>query len=106
MAFDHDKFRNTQREYIFGCIARYCHLNGLRRGYYLEFGCHNGKTLRLAWGHSNDFFYWTYVVFDSLEGLPEIAEIDGNPMWTKGSAATTEAELIAIVEGAGMPRDR
>jgi len=106
MAFDHDKFRDTQREYVFKCIARYCHLNGLRYGYYFEFGCHKGRTLRLAWDHSNGLFDWTYVAFDSFEGLPDIPEIDRNPMWEKGMSATTEEELTVITESAGMPRNR
>jgi O-methyltransferase len=106
MAFNHDKFRDTQREYLFKCIARFCHLNGLNHGYYLEFGCHKGRTMRLAWDHSNDLFDWTYVAFDSFEGLPEIPAIDKNPMWQKGTCATSEEELIAIVKSAGLPRDR
>jgi O-methyltransferase len=106
MGFNHDSFRDSQREYIFKCIARFCHLNGLRRGYYLEFGCHRGRTLRLAWDHSKEMFEWTYVAFDSFEGMPEITEIDHNQMWKKGSSATSEAELIAILESGGMPRDR
>lgn len=106
MAFDTEKFRDSQREYIFKCIARYCFLNGLREGYYLEFGSHKGRTMRLAWEHSNQLFDWTYVAFDSFEGLPEIPEIDRNPMWEKGKCATTEEELIAMVKSAGMPRER
>jgi hypothetical protein len=51
-------------------------------------------------------FDWTYVAFDSFEGMPEITEIDYNAMWKKGSSATSEAELIAILESGGMPRDR
>lgn len=106
MPFDHDRFRDTQREYLFKCITRFCHLNGLRHGYYLEFGCHKGRTMRLAWDHSSGLFDWTYVAFDSFEGLPEIPPIDRNPMWEKGKCATTEEELIAIVKSSGMPRDR
>jgi O-methyltransferase len=106
MPFDHDKFRDTQREHLFKCITRFCHLNGLRQGYYLEFGCHKGRTMRLAWDHSNGLFDWTFVAFDSFEGLPDIPPIDRNPMWEKGKCATTEEELIAIVKSSGMPRDR
>jgi O-methyltransferase len=106
MGFNHEEFQNSQREYIFKCIARYCHLNGLRHGYYFEFGCHRGRTLRLAWDFSSEMFDWIYVAFDSFEGMPEIPEIDQNPMWKKGASSTSEAELIAILERGGMPRDR
>jgi hypothetical protein len=62
--------------------------------------------MRLAWEHFDEVFDWTYVAFDSFEGLPEIPPIDANPMWEKGKCATTEEELRAIVKSVGMPRDR
>ena len=106
MKFDHETFRDCQREYIFSCIARFCYLNSLNDGYYLEFGCHKARTMRLAWEHTGALFNWMYVGFDSFAGLPEISEIDRQPIWKQGSLATSETDFIAITRGAGMWPER
>jgi len=38
----------------------------------------------MAWNYTKDLFAWTYVAFDSFEGLPEIPEIDQQPIWYPG----------------------
>jgi O-methyltransferase len=103
---DHETFRDLQREYIFLSIARFCSLNSLRDGYYFEFGCHKARTMCLAWEQTGALFDWMYVGFDSFAGLPEISEIDRQPIWKQGTAATSETDFIAITRGAGMPPER
>ncbi|MFZ1220974.1 MAG: TylF/MycF/NovP-related O-methyltransferase [Chthoniobacterales bacterium] len=103
---DHETFRDLQREYIFFSIARFCSLNSLRDGYYFEFGCHNARTMRLAWEHTGALFDWLYVGFDSFAGLPEISEIDRQPIWKEGALATSETDFIAMTLDAGMPPER
>jgi hypothetical protein len=106
MRLDHETFRCQQREYIFLSIARFCYLNCLSDGYYFEFGCHTGRTMRLAWEYTGALFNWTYVGFDSFAGLPEISDIDRLPIWEEGGLATSEADFVSLVTNAGMPSDR
>jgi len=106
MTVDHEAFRHRQREYIYLSIARFCYLNRLIEGYYFEFGSHTGRTMRMAWNYTKDLFAWTYVAFDSFEGLPEIPEIDQQPIWHPGELATGETDFRSIVATSGMPRER
>lgn len=94
------------REQIFLSIARFCHINRPIDGYYFEFGCHTARTMKLCWKHTRHLFNWTYIGFDSFEGLPEIEEIDRQQIWAKGRLKTAEEEFVATVTGAGMPKDR
>lgn len=100
--------RHTQRmmEYTFLSIARFAHINRPIEGYYLEFGCHEARTMRLAWKHFRHLFNWDFVAFDSFEGLPEIQEIDKQQIWSKGRLATTEKTFVSVVTQAGMPPER
>lgn len=100
--------RHTQEmmRFTFLSIARFAHINRPLDGYYMEFGSHEGRTMRLAWRHFHHLFDWDYVAFDSFEGLPEIEEIDRLPIWQRGKLATSEEEFVRIVTGAGMPRTR
>jgi len=100
--------RHTQEmmRYTFLSIARFAHINRPLYGYYFEFGCHEGRTMRLAWHHFQHLFDWDYVAFDSFEGLPSIEGIDKLPIWEKGKLATSEESFINIVTGGGMPRKK
>jgi hypothetical protein len=62
--------------------------------------------MRLAYDHFRHLFRWTYVAFDSFEGLPKIKEIDKQEIWEPGKLKTTEEEFIQIVTEHGMPRDK
>jgi hypothetical protein len=72
-------------------------------GYYFEFGCHEGKTMRLAYKHFRHLFDFDYVAFDSFEGLPEIEKIDEQEIWKKGKLKTDEDKFRKIVRSSGMP---
>jgi O-methyltransferase len=103
---EYDGFRAQSRRNLFMSIAIFCNQNKPIDGYYLEFGCHLGRTMRFAWDATKFLFEWTYVGFDSFEGLPEIDEIDRMPIWQKGSVKTTEEDFIRTVVDHGMPRER
>lgn len=99
-------FGQDQRKYIFLSIARFCHINRPIQGYYFEFGCHEANTMRLAFDAFRYLFDWTYVAFDSFEGLPEISEIDKQAIWEKGKLKTTEKDFIKIMTRHGMPKNK
>jgi hypothetical protein len=79
---------------------------GLSSGYYFEFGCHKARTMRYAWKHTQHNFAFTYVGFDSFEGLPEIDPVDQMAGWRKGFFAMSEEDFTRTVRNAGMPPDR
>ncbi len=100
------KFGDDQRKYIFMSIARFCQINRPIPGYYFEFGCHEANTMRMAYDASRYLFDWTYVAFDSFEGLPEIKKIDEQEIWEKGKLKTEEEKFRQIVLGHGMPPEK
>jgi len=101
MAFAHQNMRS-----IFLSIARFAHINRPIEGYYFEFGSHEGRTMRLAWEHFQHLFDWSFIAFDSFEGLPEIENIDKQQIWQKGRLKTAKDEFENIVHSAGMPKER
>ena len=100
------KFGNDQREYIFQSIAHFCITNRPIPGYYFEFGCHGANTISMAWKNFQYLFDFTYVAFDSFEGLPSIDDIDKQRIWEKGKLATTEQEFIKKTSSFGIPLDK
>lgn len=102
----YDKFRESQRRNIFMSIAVFCFHNQPIEGYYLEFGSHTARTMRLAWDAFHALYDFNYVSFDSFEGLPELAEIDRMPIWKKGALKTSEEDFLRIMREHGMPREK
>ncbi len=98
--FTHNKVRS-----IFLGAAQFCHVNRPIEGYYFEFGCHGGNTMRLAYDSFHYLFNWKYVGFDSFEGLPVIMEHDKQEIWEKGKLSTSENDFIKSVVKNGMPRE-
>ncbi|NQU55895.1 MAG: hypothetical protein HQ513_01590 [Rhodospirillales bacterium] len=99
-------FHRGQRNELLLSAVRFCNANRPVEGYYFEFGCYSGTTMSMAWHHSQHLFDWTYVGFDSFEGLPEIGDQDDQQIWEEGKLAIGEAEFRKIVTGHGMPNDR
>ena len=95
-----------QREELFISLARFMNVNRPYTGYYMEFGCHSGTTMKLAWKHFRWLFDFEYLAFDSFEGLPEIAEIDEMSIWSKGRLKTDEIDFRRIVTKSGLPQDK
>ena len=99
-------FGQRSRRDVFLSIARYHHINRPMEGYYFEFGSHEANTMRMAWDTLRHLFDYTYVAFDSFEGLPEIQPIDAQMIWEPGKLKTEEDEFRRICERHGMPPDR
>src|SRR5215510_10639280 len=102
----HESFRGERRRGIFMSISAFCFHNQPIDGYYFEFGCHKARTMRLAWDAFHSLYDWTYVAFDSFEGLPEMDPSDSMPIWKKGDLKTTETDFIRTVLKHGMPRKK
>jgi len=102
----HEAFRAKARHSIFMSISIYCYHNQPLNGYYFEFGCHKARTMRLAWDTFHSLYDWTYVAFDSFEGLPEMDPSDSMPIWKKGDLKTTETDFVTTVVKHGMPRKK
>jgi O-methyltransferase len=102
----HEAFRARARQDIFMSISIFCFHNQPIDGYYFEFGCHKARTMRLAWDTFHSLYDWTYVAFDSFEGLPEMDPADSTPIWTKGDLKTSETDFVNLVTQHGMPRER
>jgi O-methyltransferase len=94
------------REQLFISLARFMNVNRPYSGYYMEFGCHSGMTMKLAWKHFRWLTDLDYIAFDSFEGLPEIADVDRMAIWERGRLKTEEQDFVDIVTGAGMPANR
>lgn len=102
-------FDQGARERFFLSAASYLFTNKEERlatGYYLEFGCHKGRTMAHCWRHTRHNFDLTYCGFDSFEGLPSPEGIDAHAGWSEGSFALGEAEFIAAISATGMPLER
>lgn len=97
------QFGQDQRDFVFMSIARFLHINRPVPGYYFEFGCNEANTIRKAWDHFQHLFDFTYVGFDSFEGLPAIAEADQQLIWKRGKLAFAEERFIRRVRGHGVP---
>lgn len=99
-------FARRSRRDIFLGIARFAQINRPIDGYYLEFGSHEANTMRMAYDAFHHLFDWDYVAFDSFEGLPEIGEIDRQPIWAQGKLKTTESEFRALCRRHGIPDEK
>jgi O-methyltransferase len=102
----YEPFRQARRRELFLAIAIYHYQNQPVDGHYLEFGCHRGRTMRLAWDAFHVLFDRTYVGFDSFEGLPPMAPEDRMPLWKPGGLSTSEPEFRRAVLAHGLPARR
>jgi O-methyltransferase len=103
---DYTPFARAERRRIFMSIARFAHINRPIDGYYFEFGSHEGNTMRMAWDAFQHLFGWTFVAFDSFQGLPPMESHDRSDIFRAGNLATSEQRFVQIVTGHGMPRER
>jgi hypothetical protein len=60
----------------------------------------------MAWNSFHHLFDWTFICFDSFEGLPEIQEIDRQQIWAKGKLKMAEPDFRATCERHGIPSQR
>jgi len=99
-------FARSERMRIFLSIARFDHINRPIPGYYFEFGSHEANTMRMAWDCFHHLFDWTFVAFDSFEGLPPVEPGDASAIFRPGNLATSEDDFVRTVTAHGMPRER
>lgn len=102
----HEAFRAQCRTSIFMSISVFCYHNQITDGYYFEFGCHKARTMRHAWDAFHCLYDWTYVAFDSFEGLPEMDELDSARLWKKGDLKTSREDFAETVAKHGMPPEK
>ncbi len=102
----YERHRHEQRKRLFMSIAVFATHNQPIEGYYMEFGCHTGRTMRLAYDAFHPLFNWPFLAFDSFEGLPEIDPIDDMPVWRKGMLQTSEEDFTALMARHGIPPER
>lgn len=100
------EFGRQQRRQLFLSSARFLHINRPIEGYYFEFGCNEANTMRLAWDNFHHLFDFTYVGFDSFEGLPEISKIDEQAIWEKGKLAFAEEKFKKTCLDHGIPASK
>lgn len=103
---EYTNFSSQERRSILMSIASFATINRPIEGYYFEFGCHSGNTMRMAYDCFSNLFDWHYVGFDSFEGLPEITEIDRQAIWQKGKLKTGETEFRQLCLRHGIPGNR
>jgi hypothetical protein len=60
----------------------------------------------MAWDAFHHLFDFTYVGFDSFEGLPEISKIDEQAIWEKGKLAFAEQKFIDTATAHGIPKTK
>jgi O-methyltransferase len=104
--YTYHKNLTDERKNLFLQMARFANVNRPINGYYMEFGCFTGGTMRLAYDSFHHLFDWHYIGFDSFEGLPEISEIDRQEAWQKGKLKTAEDSFIRICRRHGIPANR
>ncbi len=92
---------------FFGDAFKALHFNGIT-GDYVEFGCHNALTFRLAYDEIERRSLATRMwAFDSFEGLPPASGIhDAHPRWAEGAMKTTETTFREICAAHDIPRSR
>lgn len=73
-------------------------------GEYWEFGCHRGRTFRMALSEARrrNIPEMTFRAFDSFEGLPTDSAGHGVNPWQGGALCTSEAEFTALMAAHGL----
>lgn len=62
--------------------------------------------MRMAWDAFRYLFDWTFVAFDSFEGLPPMEDFDRSDIFKPGNLATAEGDFIRTVVQHGMVPER
>ncbi|RLV10152.1 hypothetical protein CTZ27_02675 [Streptomyces griseocarneus] len=97
----------TLRRNTLLAAARHCEVNGITHGYYFEFGCHGARTFRLAYDALSPLHDFTYVAFDSFEGLPDVTGIDVHgDLWYRGQMSTSEIDFKRLCKRHKIPEEK
>ena len=82
--------------------------DGRVKGDYHEYGCHGGRTFRMALTEArrHNLADMQFHAFDSFEGLPTPTSDTSVELWTRNALATSEATFIELVRAHGIYFDR
>ena len=78
-------------------------------GDYFEFGCHRGRTFRMALTEArhHNLTGMEFLAFDSFEGLPRNEGDHGiGSKWGKGQLVTTERQFMELMRTHGLYLDQ
>lgn len=96
-----NEFSLNERLRFFKSASYYLQANRID-GVYMEFGCHEANTFRMALnilGKFNQPYKVTkFIAFDSFEGMPEAKNIDKQKIWRKGLNSTTLEQFKTIIK--------
>ncbi|MFF4607838.1 TylF/MycF/NovP-related O-methyltransferase [Streptomyces sp. NPDC001339] len=97
----------TLRRNTLLAAARHCEVNGITSGYYFEFGCHGARTFRIAYDAFSPLHDFTYVAFDSFEGLPDVTGVDVHgDLWYRGQMCTSEEDFRRLCKRHRIPEEK
>lgn len=73
-------------------------------GDYWEFGCHRGRTFRMALTEArrHNLKDMKFVAFDSFDGLPEPESPQVVEIWKRGALKTTDEEFKGMIQDHGI----
>lgn len=95
--------RYGARQLFFAEAFDFIKENGIA-GEYWEFGCHRGRTFRMALSEARrrNLPAMTFRAFDSFEGLPVEDDGHGVVPWKSGALCTSEADFMALMTVHGL----
>jgi O-methyltransferase len=74
------------------------------QGDYVEFGCFEAQTFRMAYQESRGVHYQPKMwAFDSFEGFPDAP--NEHPAWSPGRLAMSQDEFVRVLDEHQIPRD-
>lgn len=104
----YNQFHRQSAKYAFYIQAfDFISTNGVP-GDYHEYGCHRGRTFRMALTEARRHALnsMRFFAFDSFEGLPEATTEHGVSQWQKGSLTTSEDQFRGIIREHGIYIDQ
>jgi len=96
--------RQRAKHHAFKLLFDMISENGIG-GDYLEFGCHRGRTFRMALTEArrHNLNSMQFHAFDSFEGLPETgSESSEHKIWKKGALSTSLEDFKSLVNTHGI----
>lgn len=101
--------RNRQSEKLAFYVQAFDFLNANRVvGDYHEYGCHRGRTFRMALTEArrHNLQEMRFFAFDSFSGLPQILSSPDVPLWHEGALSTSEEDFWSLIRTHGIYVDR
>lgn len=98
--------RQTQKLAFFVNAFDFLSANKIE-GDYHEYGCHRGRTFRMALTEArrHNFDTMQFFAFDSFDGLPDVSR-PPLPEWQRGALCTTEAQFRQLIQDHGIYVER